>query len=58
MAGAQVTWSGGLIAPGEAQGGLHVTVAQESGASEAYSYEYNFTEKDQTISFYDGLNLA
>jgi hypothetical protein len=58
MAGTQVTWSGGLIAPGEAHGGLHVTVEQEGGTSEAYTYEYNFSEKDQTAAFYDGLNFA
>jgi hypothetical protein len=58
MAGAQVTWSGGLIAPGESQGRLLVTVAQEGGESESFAYEYNFGEKNQTESFYDGLNFA
>ena len=57
-AGAQVTWSGGLIAPGEAQGRLLVTVAQGDAEPRSYAYEYNFTEKDQTESFYDGLNFA
>ena len=58
MAGAQVTWSGGLVAPGESQGALHVTVEQEGAETGAYAYEYNFTEKNQTESFYDGLNFA
>lgn len=58
MAGTQITWSGGLIAPGESQGRLLVTVAQEGGESAAFSYEYNFTEKNQTESFYDGLNFV
>ena len=58
IAGAQVTWSGGLIAKKGAQGRLLVTVGQRGGASESFSYEYQFTAKDQTESFYDGLNLT
>ena len=58
MAGAQVTWSGGLIAPGASQGRLLVTVSQVGGETEAFSYEYSFAEKNQTESFYDGLNFA
>lgn len=58
MAGAQVTWSGGLVAPGEAQGRLLVTVEQDGAEGGSYAYEYNFTEKNQTESFYDGLNFA
>lgn len=58
MAGAQVTWSGGLIAGGEAQGRLLVTVEQEGAEASSYAYEYNFVEKNQTESFYDGLNFA
>jgi hypothetical protein len=57
MAGMQVTWSGGLIARGEEQGALHVTVSQ-GDESETYSYEYHFGAKNETDSFYDGLNLA
>lgn len=58
MAGAQVTWSGGLIAPGESQGRLVVAVEQAGAESPTYSYEYHFTAKNQTESFYDGLNFA
>lgn len=58
MAGAQVTWSGGLIAPGELQGRLVVAIEQAGAESPTYSYEYHFTEKNQTESFYDGLNFA
>ena len=58
MAGAQVTWSGGLIAPGQAQGRLLVTVEQDGGEPTSYAYEFNFVEKNQTESFYDGLNFA
>src|SRR4051812_14866644 len=58
MAGAQVTWSGGLIAAREAQGRLLVSVEQDGAESSAYAYEYNFTQKNQTESFYDGLNFA
>ena len=58
IAGAQITWSGGLIAPGEAQGRLLVTVAQDGEERGSYAYEYNFVEKNQTESFYDGLNFA
>lgn len=58
VAGAQVTWSGGLIAPGEAQGRLLVTVEQAQGESGSYAYEYSFSEKNQTETFYDGLNFA
>ena len=58
MAGAQVTWSGGLIAKGAAQGALHVTLEQDGAEAGSYAYEYNFMEKDQTESFYDGLNFV
>ena len=58
MAGAQVTWSGGLISPGEAHGRLLVTVGQEGAEQTSYAYEFNFAEKNQTESFYDGLNFA
>lgn len=58
VAGVQVTWSGGLVAKGAAQGRLLVTVAQGDRQIEAYSYEYQFTAKDETESFYDGLNLT
>ena len=57
IAGAQITWSGGLIAPGEAHGRLLVTLSQEGGEESSYAYEYNFSEKNQTESFYDGLNF-
>lgn len=58
-AGSQITWSGGVIATGESQGRLLVTVSQEGGEGESsFSYEYNFTEKNQTESFYDGLNFT
>ncbi len=58
VAGAQVTWSGGLIARGKSQGRLLVTVSQEGGESAEFSYEYSFTAKNQTESFYDGLNFV
>jgi hypothetical protein len=58
MAGAQVTWSGGLIAKGEAQGRLLVTIEQESAETGSYAYEYNFGGKNETVTFYDGLNFA
>lgn len=58
MAGAQVTWSGGLIAAGQSQGRLRVTFAQEGGEENSFAYEYAFAEKDQTESFYDGLNFT
>lgn len=58
MAGAQVTWSGGLIARGEAQGRLLVAVEQPGADSGAYAYEFNFTAKGETASFYDGLNFT
>lgn len=58
VAGSQITWSGGLIAAGESQGRLLVTLAQEGGESVSFSYDYNFTEKNQTESFYDGLNFT
>ena len=58
IAGAQVTWSGGLIATGEAQGRLLVTVEQADGEPASYAYEYSFAAKDQTETFYDGLNFA
>ena len=58
MKGSQITWSGGLIAPGASQGRLLVTLKQEAGPDASFSYEYTFTEKNQTESFYDGLNFA
>ena len=58
MAGAQVTWSGGLIAKGEAQGRLLVTIEQEGAETGSYAYEYNFAGKNETVTFYDGLNFA
>ena len=58
MSGAQVTWSGGLIATKRAQGRLLVSLAQEGAEATSYAYEYSFSEKDQTESFYDGLNFA
>lgn len=58
MAGMQVTWSGGLVSSGRGQGGLRVTVAQSGGATQAYSYEYHFGARNETESFYDGLNLT
>src|SRR5690242_6609968 len=38
VAGAQVTWSGRLIATGEAQGRLLVTVEQEGAEAMSYTY--------------------
>jgi hypothetical protein len=58
MAGAQITWSGGLVAPGETHGRLLVTVEQEGAETGSYAYEFNFTGKNQTESFYDGLNFT
>lgn len=58
MEGAQITWSGGLIAKRGSQGRLLVTVAERGGESESFSYEYHFTAKNQAESFYDGLNFA
>jgi len=58
IAGAQVTWSGGLISPGAVQGRLVVAIEQDGAESPTYSYEYHFTEKNQTESFYDGLNFS
>jgi hypothetical protein len=58
MAGAQVTWSGGLIATGEAQGRLLVSVEEAGGEAGSYAYEYNFTRKNETETFYDGLNFT
>jgi len=58
MSGAQVTWSGGLIAKGAAQGRLLVTIEQEGAESGSYAYEYNFGAKNETVTFYDGLNFA
>ena len=56
--GAQITWSGGLIARGESQGRLQVTVDQDSGRSDSFSYEYHFGAKNETETFYDGLNFV
>ncbi len=56
--GAQITWSGGLIAKRGAQGRLLVTVGQLGGDSEAFAYEYRFARKNESESFYDGLNLT
>jgi hypothetical protein len=58
MAGTQVTWSGGVIAPGESQGRLMVTVSEEGGESASFAYEYTFGAKNETESFYDGLNFV
>jgi hypothetical protein len=58
VAGSQVTWSGGLIAKRGEQGRLLVTVAEQGGESESFSYEYQFTQRNQTESFYDGLNFT
>lgn len=58
MEGAQVTWSGGLIARGESQGALRVTIDQEGGRSDAFSYDYRFGAKNETETFYDGLNFV
>jgi hypothetical protein len=58
MAGAQVTWSGGLIATREAQGRLRVSVEEAGGEASSYAYEYTFTQKNETETFYDGLNFA
>jgi hypothetical protein len=56
--GAQVTWSGGLVAGGEEQGRLLVTLEEGGGESISYAYEYAFSGKDQTQTFYDGLNFT
>lgn len=58
MAGAQVTWSGGLIAKGAAQGRLLVTLEQQGAETGSYAYEYNFMAKNDTAEFYDGMNFA
>jgi hypothetical protein len=58
MEGLQVTWSGGLIAPGSAQGRLNVAIDQAGGRSDSFFYEYNFTAKNETETFYDGLNFV
>jgi len=58
MAGAQVTWSGGLISRGAGSGRLLVTIEQQGAETGSYAYEYNFTAKDETATFYDGLNFA
>ena len=58
MSGMQVTWSGGLIASGESQGRLLVTVEQEGAEETSYAYEYALAAKDATESFYDGLNFT
>jgi hypothetical protein len=58
MAGAQVTWSGGLISRAAAQGKLQVTIEQEGAETRSYAYEYNFGDKNETVTFYDGLNFA
>ena len=57
MSGMQVTWSGGIVSQGEAQGALRVTFSQKGGETSTYSYEYQFSGKDQAESFYDGLNF-
>ena len=56
--GAQLTWSGGLVARRGSQGRLQVTVEERDGEGRSFSYEYQFTGKDQTESFYDGLNFT
>ena len=58
VAGAQITWSGGLIARGPAQGRLQVTIDQEGGRSDSFSYEYTFAAKNETETLYDGLNFV
>jgi hypothetical protein len=58
MVGAQVTWSGGLIAKGEAQGRLQVTIDQQGGRSDSFSYDFSFKAKNETETFYDGLNFV
>jgi hypothetical protein len=58
VAGAQVTWSGGLIAKRGAQGRLLVTLEQAGAESGSFTYEYTFTAKNQSESFYDGLNFT
>lgn len=57
MAGMQVTWSGGLVSTREGQGGLRVTFAQGE-TSQTFSYEYHFGGRNESESFYDGLNLT
>lgn len=56
--GAQVTWSGGLVAQGASQGRLLVTLDDEGGENVSYAYEYHFGAKNETQTFYDGLNFA
>jgi len=56
--GAQVTWSGGLIARGESQGRLQVTIDQDGGRGDSFSYDYSFRGKNETENFYDGLNFV
>lgn len=56
--GAQVTWSGGLIAQGESQGALRVSIDQDGGRGDAFAYAYSFTAKNETETFYDGLNFV
>ena len=58
MAGMQVTWSGGIVSPGEAQGAMRVTFAQEGGESVTHAYDYAFGGRNEAESFYDGLNLV
>lgn len=58
MGGMQVTWSGGVVSEGEAQGGLRVTLAQKGGESASHTYEYQFQGKNEVDSFYDALNFA
>ena len=58
MTGTQITWSGGLVATGEEQGRLLVTLSQEGAEETSYAYEYAFKAKDETESFYDGLNFT
>ncbi|HSN22251.1 MAG TPA: hypothetical protein VLS49_16325 [Usitatibacter sp.] len=58
MEGAQITWSGGLIAQGESQGRLQVTLDQEGGRNDSFSYEFSFSAKNETETFYDGLNFV
>lgn len=57
MEGAQITWSGGLIAQGASQGRLQVAIDQEGGRGDAFSYEFSFAAKNETETFYDGLNF-
>ena len=34
------------------------TIEQEGAETGSYAYEYNFGAKNETVTFYDGLNFA